>query len=107
MDLTAWHHRNLLVQEVGETAKDAALRLSAQTEQNEVVPGEDGVDELRNDGLVVSDDSGEERLAGLQLLNKIVADFLLDRPRAQTRPPQVPKGMDGHHSPILSDHRNS
>ena len=33
------------------------------------------------DGVVVADDAGEERLAGLQLPNQVVANLLLDRAR--------------------------
>ena len=42
-----------------------------------------GVDELRDDRLVVADDAGEQRLARLQLAHEVVADFLLDGPRCE------------------------
>ena len=82
MDLAAGHDRDLLVEQIDQTAKDAALRLAAQSEQDEIVPRQDGVDELRDDGVVVADDAGEERLARLQLPNEVVANLLLDRSRA-------------------------
>ena len=81
VDLAAGHDRNLLVEQVDQRAQDPALRLAAQAEQDEVVARQDRVDELRNDGLVVADDAGEERLARLELPHEVVANFLLDRPR--------------------------
>ena len=79
VNLAAGNHRDPLVEQIDEAAQDAALGLPAQSEQDEVVPGENGVDELRNDGVVVADDAGKERFSGLQLANEVVADFLLDR----------------------------
>ena len=67
MDLAARHDRDLLVEQVDERAQDAALRLAAQAEQDEVVPRQDRVDELRDDRVVVADDAGEERLAARSL----------------------------------------
>ena len=61
VNLAAGHDRNLLVEQIDQAAQDAALRLAAQAEQDEVVPREDGVDELRDDGVVVADDAGEQR----------------------------------------------
>ena len=48
------------VEQGGEGAEDARLGLAAEAEQDEVVAGEDGVDELGDDGVVVADDAGEE-----------------------------------------------
>ena len=93
MDLAAGHDRNLLVEQIDEAAQDAALRLAAQAEQDEVVARQDRVDELRDDRLVVADDAGEQRLAGLQLADEVVADFLLDRPRAIAGLPQIAEGL--------------
>ena len=54
------------------------------------------------DGLVVADDAGEERLAGLQLADEVVADFLLDRPRAIARLPRDRRESEcGRHGSIL------
>ncbi len=38
------------VEQFGELTNDAALRLSAKTEQDDVMPRQDRIDELRNDG---------------------------------------------------------
>ena len=93
---------NLLVEQIDEPAQDAALGLSAQSEQNEVVLRENRVDELRDDGVVVADDAGEQRFAGLQLAHEVVADFLFDGTRVQTRLPEFAQCVDGDgHRPIL------
>ena len=49
------------VEECGEGAEDAGLGLAAEAEKDEVVFAEDGVDELRDDRVFVTDDAGEER----------------------------------------------
>ena len=79
VDLAARHDRDLVVEQIDQAAQDAALGLAAQSEQDEVVPREDGVDELRDDRLVVADDAREQLLARLQLADQVVADLLLDR----------------------------
>ena len=78
VDLAARHHRDRLVQQVGERAQDAALRLAAQAEQDEVVAGQDRVDDLRHDGLVVADDAGEQGFLLPQPGDEVFADFVFD-----------------------------
>ena len=58
MNLAAGDERNLLVEQIDQTAQDPALRLPAQSEQNKVVPRKHRVDELRHNGFFVPDDSG-------------------------------------------------
>ena len=82
VDLAAGHDRNLLVEQIDQTAQDAALRLAAQTEQDEVVPRQNRVDQLRDDRFVVADDAGEQPFAGLQLAHEVVANLLLHRSHA-------------------------
>src|SRR5690606_15977002 len=62
-----------------QTAQDPALCLPAKTEQNEIVACQDRVDQLRDDGVVIADDAGKQGVAGLQLADQVVADFLFDR----------------------------
>ena len=59
VDFGAGDDRNLLVEQFGELANDAALCLAAQAEQDDVVPRQNGVDQLRNNGFVVTDDAGK------------------------------------------------
>ena len=42
------------------------------------MPRENRVDDLRNDGVVVADDAGKERLLGAQLGDEIFAHFVFD-----------------------------
>ena len=52
--------------------------------------------DLRDDGVVVADDAGEERLAGAQLANQVVADFGLDgAPRDAAGLDVFPKCAEG------------
>ena len=103
VDLAARHDRDFVVEQPDQAAEDAALGLAAQPEQDEVVPRKDGVDELRDDRLVVADDAGEQRLARLQLADQIVADLLLDRSRFGSTPlPKFTQGSNGvRHASIL------
>jgi hypothetical protein len=70
------------VEQGGKGAEDARLRLSAQAEQDEVVAREDGVDYLRDDGVVVADDAGEQGLfrggRRAEAGDEIVAELVLD-----------------------------
>ncbi len=78
VNLAAGHDRNLFVEQIDQRAEDAALGLTAQAEQDEVVAREDRIDQLRDDRFVVADDAREQRFARLQLAHEVVADFLFD-----------------------------
>ena len=45
-----------------------------------VVPGEDGVFQLRQDRVLVAEHAGEQRLAGTDPFDGVVPDLVLDRP---------------------------
>ena len=62
---------------VVKRAQDARLRLAAQAEQDEIVTRQDRVDDLRHDGVVVADDAGKERLAAPELVDQVLAHFVL------------------------------
>ncbi len=76
VNLAAGYDRYRLVQQINQPAQDSGLGLAAETEEDEVVPRQHRVHQLRNDGLVVAYDAGEERLARLELPHQVVADFL-------------------------------
>ena len=78
VDLAAGHHRDVIVEERHQCAQQAGFGLPAQTEQDEVMARQQGVDELRNDRVVVADDAGEERPPGAQPGDEIVPDFFVD-----------------------------
>src|SRR5260370_513344 len=50
IDLAAGHNGNFGVQQLHEAAQNAALRLSAQTEENEIVARKERIHDLRHDG---------------------------------------------------------
>src|SRR2546426_12117295 len=69
--------RDLLVEQRDERAQDAALRLPPQAQQDEVVPGEDAVDELRDYGVLIAHDPGEEEGAVLEQADEILPKLVL------------------------------
>ena len=70
---------------MGESAKDAALGLTAQTEKDEIVAGEQGIDDLRDDRVFVSVDTWKEGFAFLDGAQQIAADLIFDRTRHAAR----------------------
>ncbi len=83
VNLAPGDDRNVVVEQIDQRAEDAALGLTAQAEQDEVVPRQDRVDDLRHDRLVVADDAREERRTRLQAIDQVPADFVLHRASAQ------------------------
>ena len=63
-NLAAGDVGHVFIEQGGERAQDAALRLSAKAEQDEVLPRKNGVHDLRNHRVFIADDAGEERLPG-------------------------------------------
>ena len=63
VDLAAGDDRHPLVEQVGERADHAGLRLAALAEEDHVVAGDQRVLELREDGVLVADHAVDERLA--------------------------------------------
>jgi hypothetical protein len=78
VDLAAGDDRNVLVEQAGDPAQDPALGLSPQSEQNEIVPREDGVDNLRDHRVVVPDDARKHGLPGAELPDQVASDLVLD-----------------------------
>ena len=60
---------------------------------------QDRVDHLRHDRLVVADDAGEQRVAGAQLGDQVVADFGLDGPARDAAAPRHPGAVRRGSSP--------
>jgi hypothetical protein len=71
-----------LVEQVRQRAQDAALGLSTQPQQDEVVLREHGVHNLRNHRVVIADDAGKDRAAvpavAAQTGNQVFAQLILD-----------------------------
>src|SRR4051794_22490728 len=66
------------IQQRGQRTQDARLRLSTQSKQDKVVARKYGVDDLRNDGVLISDDAGEDGLLRAKATDKIFAKLVLD-----------------------------
>ena len=58
-----------------QRAEQARLGLAAKAEQDEIVTREDGVDDLRDDRLVVADDAGKNGPAGFEPDHQVLADL--------------------------------
>src|SRR6266498_1321817 len=71
--------RDLIVQEFSELTNDAALSLSSESEEDDVVSGKNGVDELGNDSFVITHNAAEEFFAGTQFLYEVRAQFVFNR----------------------------
>src|SRR5207342_2714109 len=90
-------------------ADHAGLGLAPLAQEDDVVPGEEGVLELWHDGLLVTDETAEERLAGGDLGHGVAADLVLDRDGLPAGGPELAQGGhrrrrgaggDGHGSTI-------
>ena len=77
VDLAAGNDREPVVEQRDELPEEARLRLSAQSEEDEIVLREHCVDDLRHDRLVVADDAGEERPSIPQQANQVRSELVL------------------------------
>src|ERR1035438_7542569 len=59
VNFAAGQVRRPFVEQGGELADEAGFGLAAQSQENEVVARQDGVDHLGHDGILVSDDAGK------------------------------------------------
>ena len=79
------HDRNALVEEAGEGAEDPALGLAAQAEENEMVPRQNGVDQLRDDRVLVADDAGQQGISRFQAAEEVGAELVPHASAAERR----------------------
>ena len=77
--LAAGDDRKRWIEQRGERAENSRFRLSAEPQQDEVVPAEKSVDDLRHDRLFIADYAVEDRLPARQASQKIAAKLILDR----------------------------
>ena len=80
VDLAARDRGQVLVEQRDQGSQDTGLRLSPQSEENEVVPGQDRVDQFGDDGLLVTDDAGKDLFAAGKLDHQVVPHLVLDGP---------------------------
>ena len=88
VDLAPGDDRHPLVEQIGERADHAGLGLTALTEEDHVVTGEQRVLELRHHGVLVAEDTVEERFPDADLGDGVGTDLVLDRPGHPPRCPQ-------------------
>src|SRR3984957_6754788 len=79
VNLTAFHDGDLRVHEAGQAAQNSRLRLPAQTQQNEMMAREYSVDDLGDDGIVVTVEAGEKRFTLFHFLQQVFAKLLAYR----------------------------
>src|SRR5712692_6412150 len=100
VDLAACNRRHERIEEADERAHDAALRLAALAEHDHVVSRDHRIRELRQHGLVIADNSGEERFAAAKSRQQIAAHLLFDVFTHMAGGPKFancPSGGGGHH----------
>ncbi len=78
VDLGAGDDRHPLVEQLGQPPDHAGLRLTPLTQEDDVVPGQQGVLELRRDGVLVAEDLGEQRLTRPDPLDGVAPQLLVD-----------------------------
>src|SRR5262245_4289467 len=83
VDLAPGDIRRHFIQQACEQTDDSRLGLTAESEQDEVVPREHRVDQLRDHRIFIADNSREQRLTPLQLADQIVSTFVLDAARRE------------------------
>ena len=85
VDFAAGDDGHFRVEKIDQAAEDAALGLAAEAEKNEIVAREQGIDDLRDDGVFVAVDAGEERFALFDGAEEIAAKFVFDGARGAAR----------------------
>ena len=80
VDLAAGDDRRPLVEQLHQRADDAGLGLAPLAEEDDVVPGQEGVLQLGKDGLVVAQQPGDDRLPGGHAGHGVRPHLLLHRP---------------------------
>src|SRR6266496_2345897 len=71
VDFRAGDDRNMLVQQLGKLADYPAFGLSSQTQQDDVVAGENSVNELRDDRILVAHDAGKKLPSCTQFFDQV------------------------------------
>ena len=76
VNFTALDDWDVRVHKSHQAAQDARFSLAAQAQQNEMMARQNGVDDLRKDGIVVAVHAGKELVALFQFVQEIFAQFL-------------------------------
>ena len=79
VDLAAFYDGDDLVEQVDQAAGHARLGLAALAQKDDVLPGQDGIFNLGDDGIFVAYNTGEDFLPAPNVLNEIFAQLLFHR----------------------------
>ena len=103
VDLAAGDDRHPLVEQRGERADHAGLRLTTLAEEDHVVAGDERVLELGQDGVLVADDAFDERTSLGDARQRVGPHLLLDRARLPSVGLELAEGSGtGHaHAPVV------
>jgi hypothetical protein len=95
VELAAHQDRRPLVEQADEGADQPGLALPALAEQHEVVAGDEGPLDLRQDRVLEPDQAGEADLAAAEPGEQIAAQFGLDRPEGRAGGPELAERRGG------------
>src|SRR5208337_5038899 len=79
IELGSGNHRQELVQKMDELPQHPRLGLAPQTQEQHVMPRENGVLDLGDDGLFVTEDVWKERFTGPELPDQVASHLVLHR----------------------------
>src|SRR5207244_4901330 len=97
VDLAPGDDRHPLVEQLGERADHAGLGLTALAEEDHVVPGDEGVLELREDSVFVADHTVDERTTLADPGERVRTYLLFDGARHPAAGFQLAEGSGTRH----------
>src|SRR6185437_12580582 len=77
VDFAAVDYGDFVVEKTDELAQNTRFRLTAEAQQNKVMPRKNRVDDLRDHRIVIAANSGEEFIARAQFAQEILAKLVL------------------------------
>ena len=79
VDFGAGDDRQGVVEQVDQAAKHPRFGLAAESEKKNVVSRQNGVDDLRNDGFVITENIRKKRVAATEFGDQVAPHLVLDR----------------------------
>ena len=77
VDFRTFHNGHILIEQIYHAARDAGFGLSAQSQQVDVVAGQDGFFQLWNHGVFIAHESFKNGLFGLNSGDEVVLNFFV------------------------------
>ena len=99
IELGSGDHRQELVQKMHELPQHPRLGLAPQTQEEHVMPRENGVLDLGEDGLFVTEDVWKKRFTGPELADQVASHHRLDPVAARTQFAQSSGPIPPHRVP--------